>query len=266
MNNAHRYLLMAYVCLASVTHAQVDISCRIKPVRAILYEPVIATVNIENMTGRPLVLSGPNANGRLRFDIEMTPGRTLPQTQFPLLEESVEIPVRESWSGSFILSDAYDMRQEGPYTVRARVDAAGEAFIAPRVFVDVVPGLEIMSLRSLAKAQGETLRLHRLMSVNRDRGEFLLLRIDDPEGGICYAVQSLGRIIRARPPRLEVDGDFNVHILHQTSPERFYHHVFSPNGRLISRRNYSGDGSAIGLEQTPEGRLIVTGGATSLTD
>lgn len=246
--------------------AQIEVGCRIEQSRLVQYEPMRVTVRIQNNSGGPLHFTGADRNARLQFEIEQTPGRVLPMRQPPVLKEPFVIPPRGHATRDVILTDHYDLRSTGPYTIRARVDWEGRGFVSPKVFADMVPGFEIDRLIAAAPGAARSMRHYRLLTLNRDRGEHIFLRIDDEAEGICYGVIHLGRVIRTRKPMLRVDGDFNIHVLYQSGPGRYAHNVFSPEGRRIQRKTYMDEEQQAELSDAGDGRIIVTGASASLGD
>lgn len=251
---------------ASTGFAQLEMSARIKSSRTVLYEPVILTLNVENTTPRAISLDGDQGLARLDVEIESTPGRRIRQVNVPLLSESVILPPREKVTLSINLTEAYELRETGPFTIRVRMDWDGKSFYSGKIFLDIVPGFEIAKRYGPASPGGGGSRLYRLLTLSRDRGEFVFLRIDDERAGICYGVLNLGRIVRAHSPRLEIDADANVQVLHQAAPAHFSLHIFTPNGRLVTRRTYSAEGTAVDLVQGPDGHLMVTGASASRSE
>ncbi len=252
--------------LAGAVHAQVEVSCRVEPSRAVMYEPVIAHVRIQNNTGSEITINDSGADGRLWMEIERVPGRPVRQREPRLLAEPMVIPPRESVTRRINISRAYDLRSTGQFNVRARVNWAGRSLASGRAFLDLVPGLERARLTGAAGPEGSQPRLYRLLTLNRDRGEHLFLRVDDEHAGVCYAVVHLGRLVRIQDPKMRIDESNNLTILHQTSPARYLYHVFTPNGKLVNRRLYTSEERGVTLVRSTDGSYIVSGAAASITD
>lgn len=251
---------------APLSMAQIELTCRLEHSRVVQHESVRATVRIQNNTPHALRVSEQPGDVRLLFNIERSPGRLATRREVPLLEETLVIPPRRSETVQVILNEAYDVRSTGPYTIRARVDWQGTSFLSPGAFLDVVPGFELNRITAAASSDGSAYRTYRVLSLNRDRGEHVFLRIDDPSAGMTYGVIYLGRVVRQFKPRLDADGNFNVHVLHQSGPARFAHHVFTPNGRLVNRRFYTSDAGGVAFEQAPDGSISITGAAASFSE
>lgn len=264
-----KHLLYAWLICGAMFNpaaAQLQVSCRLEPTRAVQYESVIATVRIQNNTGRIITLQDDTPGARLWMEIEKTPGRTMRQISPVVLGETLTIEPRQSVTHQINISQVYDLRNTGPYTVRARIDWAGESFASGKIYLDVVPGLEMQRMVGPVAPDGTGRRIYRLLSLNRERGEHLFLRIDDEAQGICYGVMHLGRMVRIQNPMMQVDASNNINVLHQAGPGRYVHHVFTPNGDPVRRRAYTSEDPGVSLTESRDGRVIVEGAASSLHD
>jgi len=252
--------------LAGPTWAQVEVGLRVTPDRAVLHEPIMATVRVVNQTSETIVLRDDTPGQRLWLDIESGPGRTIRPITQAILGTPLEVPPRQSVSRQINITESYDIRVEGPYTVRARLDWNGEAYVSSRAFLDVAPGLEVARLVAAASDAPGDRRLYRLLTLNRDRGDHLFLRIDDQAAQICEAVIHLDRVIRVQPPRMQVDAFHQVHVLHQFGPGRYLHHIFTSSGQMVSRRVFTSEDPGVTLEYGEDGRVMVSGATANLLD
>lgn len=265
MNIKHT-LIAFFFASATWVSAQVDLSLRLEPDRAVLHEPVMAIVRVQNHTGRPITFNDDTPGSRLWLQVEHSPGREVRQLNPAVLGGSLTVPPQQSVTRRIHVNRAYDMRGEGPYTIRVRANWNQRTFASSPAFVDVVPGLEIRRLTGVLGDQAQGERVNTLLTLNRDRGEHLFLRVDDVRAGICYAVVHLGRFLRVREPIMRIDGYGNVNVLHLAAPGRFVHHVFDSNGRRVSRRIYTSEDPGVDLLLNEDGRFVVTGAASSLSD
>ena len=136
----------------------------------------------------------------------------------------------------------------------------GKVFISPKLFLDVLPGLEISKLVAGIPEDPNAVRSYTLRTLNRDRTEVVFLRINDDDRGMCYGVFELGTIVRLFEPKLQTDEVGNIHVLHQSGPWQFTHSVFTPHGDPVVQEVYSADGSTIGLKRAEGGQIAVQGG------
>ncbi len=239
-------LLFCASLLPATVPAQIEVSCRAANGRVLLYEPIVVTVEIINHTMKPLRLLGSNANARLTFDVEQNPGDLIPFSGEPLIPGKVVIPPDKVFTHTIDLLTRYQIRNTGPYTVTARVEWKDKVFISAKVYIDVLPGLAIGQplVTGLSDDSGAT-RTYSLMTLNRDRGERLFLSIKDDQGGKCYGVFDLGPVLRLYEPVMRVDGDGNIHVVHQCSAEQYVHNAMTPKGVVMRREYWPVDGGRI---------------------
>lgn len=257
-----KLVLTAVVCaIASLpAAAQVDMQCRLENGRTVLFEPIVISLDIINNTGDILDFSGAIPNAHLAFDVERSPGVVVPPTGVPLFGQAVTIKPGDTFSGKVNLQATYKITDTGPYTVTTRVEWGEKVFISPKLFLDVLPGLEIAKLVAGIPEDPGAVRSYTLRTLNRDRSEVVFLRINDDDKGMCYGVFDLGTIVRMFEPKLQTDDIGNIHVLHQSGPWQFTHSVFTPHGDPVVQDVYSAEGSTIDLKRAEDGQFAVEGG------
>ena len=245
--------------MPALASAQIELSCRLVNARVLQFEPVLVKMEISNRSFQPLRLSSSDANALLTFDVEQGPGMLVLSTETPLPAEQVTIAPGDTWKGTVNILPAYPLHSTGPYTVAARLDWNEKAFVSGKMFLDVLPGLEIQKVVSGVPGDSSVTRTYSLRTLSRDRKESLFLRIDDEEQEQCYGVLDLGTIVRMFTPVMSVDSIGNIHILHQAGPWQYSRHVFTPTGEPLSQETYVGEGGQVQMEQKPSGQVVVKG-------
>lgn len=246
--------------VAGSAPAQVEVSLSIPTTLFLEMEPVTATVVVSNLTGDPIRLGGTNSNARLRLDIERFRGDLIRDTGEPVVPEAVEIPPHGKHTFELNILDLYQVRRSGPHSINARLVMGEENFYSEQFLFDVVPGLELRKTEVLTREADGRRRLSlTLKELSRDREEWIFLRIDELQAGICHGVYNLGTIIRMTPPQIAIDRDNRVHVLHHSAPTRFTHHVFSIDGLPIQVEYFSGTASEAKLATSDEGVVEVIG-------
>lgn len=248
----------------SMACAQVDLSARLSQTTVIRHEPLTVTIRIRNNTSEPMRLTADDPAATLWLDIERGPGRRIRQTNPDLFEGEIVVPPMDAIHQTIQVTDSFDIRSDGSYTVRTRMIWRGQTHGASTLYFDVVPGLELDRAQA-ASQDGSSARIYRLMTVNRNRRDELLFRVDDPHANVNYAVAPLGSLLRIRPPELRVDVNQNAVILHQASPGRYFFHQFSPNGQLLRQRTYTSETPGVRLQRNEAGQYSVRGATASLT-
>ena len=237
---------------------QIAVNGRLQSDRVLLFEPVAFTVRIGNQTGRPLHFGGPGADASLAFDVEQTPGIPLPLSGTPLLEGPLVLPAGETRELTVDLLKSYPLRTTGPYSVRARVEWSDRAFLSPKEFLDVLPGLEVGRLLVGVPGSG-AMRAFSLRTLTRQRMELLFLRMDDDQTGACLGLSELGRVVRQFKPAMDSDAKGHVHILFQSSPWQFTHAEVNPDGIPVGVKDFAAHSSEVRLEKSADGAVTVRG-------
>jgi len=244
-----------------MTFAQIDVRSRLLNTRVLQYEPIPVQIVIENNAAEPLIIGGKNQNAILSFDIESQPGVSVLATGQPLLEEPIVISSLERITREINILPAYAIRKAGPYTVRLRIEWRGKWFLSSKMFLDVLPGLEIRKLVAGIPGMPNATRTYSLRTLSRGHGEHVFLRIDDENESHCYGVLDLGSIVRLYQPVLEMDSAGNVHVLHQLGPRQFAHNAFTPYGYPVEHAQYTGDRHQMQFYRSSDGNVSIKGGS-----
>lgn len=257
MRPLHRMIVLG-LAAALPAQAQIIVEGRLDYAAALQYESIPVRLTIVNNSGEPLTFGGTAANAELGFDVEQVPGAFIKPTGVPLLPEPLLIEAQGTVNRTINLEPAYDLRPTGPYTIRARVEWGDKVFLSPKMFLDVLPGLAIGKLTAGIPGRPGEMRTYTLRTMSRRRIEHLFLRIDDDDQGKCYGVVNLGPVVRRYEPKLQVDGNGNIHVLFQSGPERFTHSVISPDGQPVDSSQFLGNEATIGMSREG-GRVSVEG-------
>lgn len=236
--------LSIMVVVARIADAQLDFQCRLVNSRVLQFESIPVEVTIINRSGERLVVGGPKATAFLAFDAENSPGALILPTDRPLLTNEVVARHAETVHFTIDLLPSYQIRETGPHSIVGRLEWRDKVFVTSKMYLDILPGLEIARITGGAPGMGGTVRTYSLRTLNRDRTERAFLRITD-ETGRCYGVLDLGRIVRLYKPVLQVDEEGNLQVLHQNGPNSFVRHVVSFDGQVKSQETYLGDGTGL---------------------
>ena len=106
---------LALACLLGVRDAgaQVQVSIKLSRHTYILYEPIIATVDITNLAGRDLVFE--DAPGKQWFNMEITTldGALLPPTDPDYKLQPLTVPAGQTVSRKINLTPLFPIREDG---------------------------------------------------------------------------------------------------------------------------------------------------------
>lgn len=262
MNIIRKLLLVPLLAgMVSVSaEAQVDLTCKLNHERTIQYESVMVRVRLINNTGRPIDLADSDSDAFFRFDIEQIPGIMLPQTRPLVFTGSALVLPRGKLDVSVELLSSYDLRQTGPYTLTARLDIGDKTISSGKMFLDVVPGFEISRHGTALPDNPAASRTYILKTLHRERSERLFVQIDDEATDESLGVLELGSIVRLFTPVTLVDAECQLHVLHQSGPDRFIHSVVTPEGKPVNRESYASEISSIRMEEKDDGQVVIKGG------
>jgi hypothetical protein len=234
----------------------VDFRARLPHAEVLVCEPLPVEITIRNNGMSPLQAGG-SAGYALAFEVLDASGlllRELPQSAV-LVPEVIEPQAQVVFTND--LQALFPVARHATLSVRARLTVGSRSYMSDKLFVDLMPGSEITWVN--APAADGVLRRFSLRSLSRGKRDFLFLRVENPDGSLCYGAAELGRLVRMGEPRLEVDSRGNVHVLHLSAPNQFIHSVFSPEGGAIKRDVLTGDLSMVRMVDDGQGSFRIAG-------
>lgn len=235
MSSRHLLLLCSFAGISVALQAQILVEIKPEFSRLLQYEPNQVTIILKNDSGTPLVFSGDGANAELALTAERDPGRAIASIgELPL--PAAPLPSGSVWTNTFDVLSVFPLVKSGPYGVAAEVSVQGETFSSRRVYFDVVPGFEVLRLRSTS-SDGTRLG-YSLRTLHRGTGDFLFVRVEDLDEETILGVYGLGRYLGAYPPEGKFDTTGSLHLLFHAAPGKFMHTVFAPEGRPIVHQPY----------------------------
>lgn len=249
-----RTCILFILLLAGTARAQVELVFQLEYSDFLELEPIQAIVTLANRAPRELKRGEDYA---LSFDVEDSQAGKIKARSDASFLLPARLGVGEMVSFTNDLSALYRIDRQGAYSVAARVVAGGRALVSKKVYFDVVPGAEAVSLESWTP-DGDR-HVYSLRVSSRGARTRIALRIDDLDKSLCYGVIDLGRFVQVRPPELKVDPAGLVHVLHMTAPHVFLHSVYKPDGHLVSQKTYPGDAMVVRLEPDPAAGFRVAG-------
>ncbi|MGD9873358.1 MAG: hypothetical protein AB7T27_03710 [Kiritimatiellia bacterium] len=219
--------------------AQLQFGGRFEHNRYLQFEPVTVALTVINKTGKTLVLGEVGGDTAIRFELRAAGGAYIqPRRNAPAV--ALLVGAGQTAVTNVNVRDYYELDKPGSYTVIPMLVTPSRTYLAPKAFLDVVPG--VVAAEMELEVNGAS-RIYSLRTCSRDRSDDLFLRIDDVGNGVCYGVYSLGNVLRFQPPHMEVDEEDRLHVIHQPHPAYLTHHVFTLNGSLIRRASFNRSGA-----------------------
>lgn len=253
----YAFIAAAVLLIGASAPGQIEVGLTVEPVRALLYEPIQATVVIRNNTGGMLAFDGRQDSARFFFDVERNRHETVkPTDRRPLLFGLKLVPAGNT-TNVFNLTSLYAMQLRGLYKVSACLEWNNILLVSPAVDLEILKGFEIA--RVIAGVPGEegATRVYILEYLPQETGEQAYLRIENADSTTVYGMHRLGHIVRVRKPEMKIDESGNVHILFQTMSMIFIHTAFTPYGVQLFSREYADRSNRISLHSLPSGRVSV---------
>ena len=220
MTRSSAIALAALVASASSLMAQtITFALKMESTSFVAGETVYAKVDIVNRGTRPVVISdfGPSKGNRLYFEISRTSHFTLPQRREGLIIDDLDLVRDEGASFRIPISEWYDLSAEGRYAIKAVLILDNLRYDSPSTSFDVVPGIELASLRQYVSANPPVERDLRLVYWTRNGQDLAFLRTKDSPAGKTYGTLLLCPILRVKKPTMRLEGDDSVLVFRQVS-------------------------------------------------
>lgn len=253
--------LLSTLLLLSSAEAQIELSLRVEPGKALLHESIIAHVDITNNSSKALEIGGQQADADLDFDIRDMNGDYVDKRRGrkPLPETTVIEPFKQRTVAVDIAS-CYRLAEALPYKIACKLDWRGKIYSSNQTYFDIVPGIAIASKTVAVPGGNDIVRRFSLLYMHRGNKAHIFLKIENVDETICYGVYDLGDYIRIQDAQMQVDGRGLIHILYQSGPRRFSYYVLDAHGKSNKKKFYAGTAGKIGLLRTNLGEVLVDGG------
>jgi hypothetical protein len=255
-------LLLGLLATSAFAQVRVDISFKRK--LYVMYEPLIATVTINNLSGRPLLLDNSENDRWFGFTIETADGRLVPPSNPNYALAPAAVGAGEKLTRAVNLTPLFPLDEFGLYRVKATVyvGAFSRFFSSPSLPVEITDGRPIwQEVVGVPGAAGEPeLRTITLLSHKLSRSTRLYVRIEDRQRGRVYATHQLGQFLTFGRPEVMLDSENQIHILQNTLPKEFRYTHLGLNGQVLGQQDYREAGSRPGLVKKAGGAVAVVGG------
>jgi len=248
------------ICLSPAA-AQLQVSLAVNRNMFIRYEPVLVSVDITNLSGRPMVLHDSETTPWFSFQIETQDGRPISPRQSLLTGDAIAIGVGETLRRQVNLTPLYAMDDYGRYRIRATVmdGKSGAFFSSSPVNIEMTDG-RIIRQEMVGHPEEGTPRQVTLLSHRLPNATALYVRITNPDAGRIYCTYRLGTIVAYGPPSMELDLQNQVHILHMQAPRTFWYSHIGLNGEILERKAFTQTRTKPTLTRV-DGQVLVEGGA-----
>ncbi len=265
------FLLVLAACGgAREASAQLQVYLDVNKPQLVAYEPVLATVTVENIAGKDVMLGEPGGRGWLSFNVQkidkfgsynvLAPGGE-PASEPRLLKAGATMKQTIS------LGRIYPIGSMGNYSIRANVFFTdfGQYLTSNVRAITVLDGTRLWEREFGFNQAGRSTsyRQFSILSHQTDDDLKLYVRLRDKLSQRVLATYSLGPLVLYREPQAVIDSSNRLNVFFQTGRTLYRHVVVGPDGSKLSEKIYeTKDESVPQLVSTPERSVRVSGGRT----
>ncbi len=242
MGRPLRIILALMMLLVVSARAQVQVDIAFKRSLYMLYEPIMCTVTITNLTGRTLELADTPQEKWFSFQIQTTGGTPLPPVNPDYQNQPVSMEAGQKLVRTINLTPLYPLSEFGTYRVQAAIFSAqiGRLFVSEKLNIDITEGrlLWQKTVGVPEDAGSGRSRTYSILAHRLPQTTMLYLRVEDKDAGVIYCTSQLGRFITFSSPDVVVDVTNQIHILQNAAPKSFLYSHFDVNGKLVKQQAY----------------------------
>lgn len=268
-HGAARWWLIAAVCAAWIggrheAHAQLRVDLAFNRHAYILYEPIIATVEVTNFAGRDLVLDDSSGKPWLNLEVTNLDGSIIAPYDPDFKLRSITVPAGKTVKSQVDLTPLFPIRDLGEHRVRADVYFAEADRYAYSNYVtfDLTSGKTIW--RQMVGVPGDKGDLREISLLTHQTTDRLLLyvRVRSAEGDTIYVTRQIGRlVVTGREPEELLDRNNSLHVLQEAVPGAYLYTVINVDGERLTQQAYNRVGaSRPTLVRSESGIVEVRGG------
>ena len=219
------FLLLSAILLAALTaNAQVQVDVSMKRTLYIVYEPILVTVTITNLSGNELTLADGGHNKWFGLQLETLDGRPIPPTNGDYTNQPVELGPQQKITRTVNLTPIFPVSEFGGYRLKANVflQQTNRFLTSPALNFEVTDG-RVLWQKAVGVPDGSpgagTTRTITLLSHRLSQSTQLYIRIEDKQAGIVYCTHQLGKYLNFGSPSILLDTQNRVHILQNAAPK-----------------------------------------------
>jgi hypothetical protein len=240
---------------AGILQAQVDVSASLPATTFLKYEGIPLRMEITNNSGEELRLGVEDAPDILLLRVRDLDNRVMPRTELPFLNEPWIIKPGETSAKTFDLVQLFRISFAQSYRCLQDVQLAGESYTGNPLMFDVVNGIQEEQIK-----RRRSDRIFTMISIHRNGGDELMLRVTDFNNTMVLATYYLERHLRFYDPFMEVNKAGEIATLHYASPNQVVLCHFKADGTPIKRTYYEASaGVPVRLHNTADSGFMVEG-------
>ena len=256
--------LIGFVALPAA-RAQFTVQLSLKEHLYILHEPLIATVNLTNNSGRDITLSDTPQFQWFSFRINGAEDRIIPPRGANYHLEPLTVHAGETVKRSVNLNELYELGEFGIYSIKAEIycSAIDKFFSSHPATMELTEGrrlwTQVVGVPSGMKNAGQ-MHVFTLLAHQRGEGNLLFLRVEDQDDGSVFCTYPLARMVDGAKPEMQFDSSNNFYVLQLIGEKAYVLSKVSPSGDFLGQTNYSAEKSRPFLRKLANGALQLVGG------
>jgi hypothetical protein len=256
--------LSGFVAL-SAAHGQFSVQIALKEHLYILHEPLIATVNVTNNTGRDITLADTPQYQWFGFHIDGAENRIIPPRGASYHLDPLTVHAGETVKRSVNLNELYELGDFGIYSIRAEIYCytIDKFFSSRPATMELTEGRrlwkQVVGVPEGMKHAGQ-MRVFTLLAHQRGEGNLLFVRVEDQDDGSVFCTYPLARMVDGATPEMQFDASNNLYVLQLVGEKAYLLSKVGPNGEFLGQTNYSAEKSRPFLRKLANGALQLVGG------
>lgn len=264
--NRLRLLLftLSFAAASLPASGQLSVDLQIKRRNFVRYEPILATVNVTNLSGRDLILRDGESQW---FGFQITAGGS--ENLVPPRNPNYHLDPLELKAGATVkrtvnLSSLYSLGEFGNYRIKATIYSNDlNKFFASRADnIQVSDGRviwqQVVGVPDGMRNGGAT--HHVSLLEFQDDKQYLYVRIENRETGVIFCTYQLAPLIAGNEPQVQFDTANNLYILQLVAPKTYGLSKISVNGDYLGQSTYTSTKSRPTLRRLADGTLQIAGG------
>lgn len=261
-----RFLLFLALCVVALAPAQAQLTVQLNIGRRahMIYEPILATVSIANMTGRQVVLEDSQASQWFTFQIMSSDGHSIPARNPDYRLEPLTLNPGETMKRTVNLQELYQLGDFGTLKVQANIylAQAGRFFPSKPAVIEMTEGRKIwehaVGVPEGMEGGGGTRRFS-LLTLEHAKGKMLYVRVEGENEGKVYGCYNLGRLVQGIEPEMQFDLANNLWVLQLVAQKTYFLSKIGINGEFQAQSTYVTPKSKPYLRKLGDGTLQIVG-------
>ena len=223
----------------------------------LIYEPMVFTVSLTNITDEPVLLSSEEGKTWLGFIVFKTDTDKVSQNE-DLDVKPATIAPGQTLKLPVNITPCFSIRSTGAYNIQAVASIPGRpSILTGKLYFNVGKGTVIWKKE---KYEQGTLRVYSLLRFLENNDSNLYLRVEDPADNVVYTTVRLGKLTAFADPSVEFDKAGNIHIIHTAGAQTYRYTMSDPKGKIIHQEDRMVGTTRPYLVKDASGVVTFTGG------